>query len=128
MAEASAERLFGELRRLVVARGALAGVELADRLGLLRAVLPELHDLHDVEQSRYHHLDVYGHTIEVLAHQIELEGTARGGVRGARAGAARRAARSRSRTSSRAARRSGSARCSTTWASRPRAACARTAG
>ena len=71
--EASPERLFGELRRLIVARGALAGVTLADRLGLLGAVLPELHDLHDVEQSGYHHKDVYGHTIEVLAHQIELE-------------------------------------------------------
>ncbi|MBN1529851.1 MAG: HDIG domain-containing protein [Thermoleophilaceae bacterium] len=72
--EASAERIFGELRRLVVAPGAVAGLELADRLGLLRAVLPELDDLHDVDQSRYHHLDVYGHTIEVLARQIELEG------------------------------------------------------
>ena len=51
-----------------------AGLELADRLGLLRVVLPELHDLHDVEQSGYHHLDVYGHTVEVLARQIELEG------------------------------------------------------
>jgi putative nucleotidyltransferase with HDIG domain len=72
--EASAERVFGELRRLVSAPGALAGVELADRLGLLRAVLPELSDLHDVEQSGYHHLDVYGHTVEVLARAIELEG------------------------------------------------------
>ena len=71
---ASAERVFGELKRLVSAPGALEGVTLADRLGLLRVVLPELHDLHDVEQSGYHHLDVYGHTVEVLAHQIELEG------------------------------------------------------
>ena len=72
--EASAERVFGELKRLVSAPGALEGVALADRLGLLQVVLPELHDLHDVEQSGYHHLDVYGHTVEVLAHQIELEG------------------------------------------------------
>ena len=72
--EASAERIFGELRRLVVAPGAVAGLELADRLGLLRAILPELHDLHDVDQSRYHHLDVDGHTLEVLDRQIELEG------------------------------------------------------
>ena len=71
--EASAERIFGELRRLVIAPGAVAGLELADRTGLLRAVLPELHDLHDVDQSRYHHLDVYGHTIEVLASLIDLE-------------------------------------------------------
>jgi poly(A) polymerase len=72
--EAAGERVFGELRRLLIAPGVLAGLELADRLGLVRAVLPEVADLHEVEQSHYHHLDVYGHTIEVLERQIELEG------------------------------------------------------
>jgi poly(A) polymerase len=72
--EASGERVFAELRRLVIAEGALSGLRLADRLGLLRAVLPELADLHEVEQSQYHHLDVYEHTLEVLAQQIEIEG------------------------------------------------------
>jgi putative nucleotidyltransferase with HDIG domain len=74
VAEASQERVFAELRRLVISDGALAGVELADRLGLMRAVLPEVAALHGVEQSQYHHLDVYGHTIEVLERQIGLEG------------------------------------------------------
>ena len=73
VAQAAGERVFAELRRLVIADGALAGLALADRLGLLKAVLPELTDLHDVEQSRYHHLDVYDHTLEVLAKQIDLE-------------------------------------------------------
>jgi poly(A) polymerase len=73
VADAAGERIFAELRRLVIADGALTGVELADRLGLLRAVLPELSELHDVEQSRYHHLDVYNHTLEVLAMQIDME-------------------------------------------------------
>lgn len=72
--EVSAERVFAELKGLLAADGALRGMELADRLGLLRAVLPELSDLHDVEQSHYHHLDVYEHTLEVLRQQIELEG------------------------------------------------------
>jgi poly(A) polymerase len=74
VASAAGERIFAELRRLLIADGALTGVALADRLGLLRAVLPELTDLHDVEQSHYHHLDVYDHTLEVLAMQIDLEG------------------------------------------------------
>jgi putative nucleotidyltransferase with HDIG domain len=74
VADAAGERVFAELRRLVIADGALAGLALADRLGLLRSVLPEVADLHDVEQSHYHHLDVYDHTVEVLAKQIELEG------------------------------------------------------
>jgi poly(A) polymerase len=72
--QAAGERVFGELRRLVIAERALEGLDVADRLGLLRAVLPELAALHGVEQSRYHHLDVYDHTREVLAQAIELEG------------------------------------------------------
>jgi poly(A) polymerase len=73
-AEAAGERVFAELRRLVIADAAVAGLQLADRLGVLAAVLPELVELHDVEQSHYHHLDVYGHTLEVLEQQIEVEG------------------------------------------------------
>jgi len=79
--EASGERVFAELRRLVLAPGAVEGLALADRLGLLHAVLPELSDLHDVEQSHYHHKDVYGHTLEVLERLIELEDEAGGELR-----------------------------------------------
>jgi putative nucleotidyltransferase with HDIG domain len=71
--ETSAERIYAELRRLVVADGVLAGLELADRTGLVRAVLPEVAELHDVEQSHFHHLDVYDHTLEVLSRAIVLE-------------------------------------------------------
>ena len=78
---ASGERIFAELRRLVLAPGAVQGLALADRLGLLHAVLPELSDLHDVEQSHFHHKDVYGHTLEVLERLIEIEGKAEGDLR-----------------------------------------------
>jgi poly(A) polymerase len=71
--EASPERVFAELRRLVIADGAVRGIEAADRTGLLAAVLPEVVELHGVEQSRYHHLDVFGHTVEVLERQVEIE-------------------------------------------------------
>ncbi len=37
------------------------------------AVLPELHELRGVEQNPYHHLDVYGHTIEVLERLLAVE-------------------------------------------------------
>ncbi|MEA2361723.1 MAG: poly(A) polymerase [Thermoleophilaceae bacterium] len=73
VADAAGERVFGELRRLVIAGGALPGLELADRLDVLDAVLPELTALHGVGQSDYHHLDVYDHTLEVLAQLIEVE-------------------------------------------------------
>jgi len=79
--EASGERIFAELRRLVLAPGAVRGLALADRLGLLHAVLPELSDLHDVEQSAYHHKDVYGHTLEVLERLIQIESEAEGELR-----------------------------------------------
>ena len=81
VSEASGERVFAELRRLLVAPKALEGLALADRLGLVRAVLPELADLHDVDQSHYHHLDVYGHTVEVLERLIELESDANAELR-----------------------------------------------
>jgi putative nucleotidyltransferase with HDIG domain len=81
VSEASGERVFAELRRLLVAPGAVEGLAVADRTGLVRAVLPELADLHDVEQSHFHHLDVYGHTLEVFERLIALESEASGEVR-----------------------------------------------
>ena len=44
-----------------------------DELGATAVVLPELEALRGVEQSRYHHLDVYGHTLEVLDRAVELD-------------------------------------------------------
>ena len=38
-----------------------------------RAVLPELEALRGVEQNPNHHLDVHGHTLEVLAQLLEVE-------------------------------------------------------
>jgi tRNA nucleotidyltransferase/poly(A) polymerase len=71
--KASPERVFAELRRLVIADRVLEGLALADRLGLIAAVLPELAALHGVEQSHFHHLDVHGHTLEVLREQLKIE-------------------------------------------------------
>jgi poly(A) polymerase len=66
------ERTFAELRSLLCASDALAGLALMDELGATSAVLPELAALHGVAQSEYHHLDVYGHTSAVLAETIAL--------------------------------------------------------
>ena len=74
LTEPSPERVFAELRRLVIASGVIGGLELGERLGVLEAVLPEIAALRGIEQSRFHHLDVYEHTLEVLRRQIELEG------------------------------------------------------
>jgi putative nucleotidyltransferase with HDIG domain len=69
----SAERIFDELRALVGSQAPLAGIERLSSLGLLEVVLPELAALQGIEQTKYHHKDVYGHTLEVLERTIELE-------------------------------------------------------
>jgi tRNA nucleotidyltransferase/poly(A) polymerase len=71
--ETSPERIWAELRRLVIADRVLDGLALADRVGLTEAVLPELASLRGVEQSHFHHLDVHDHTLEVLCEQLRLE-------------------------------------------------------
>ena len=69
----SPERCYYELRALVSSRAPLAGLELMDRAGLVAALLPELEALKGVEQNPYHHLDVWGHTLEVLGRLVEIE-------------------------------------------------------
>jgi putative nucleotidyltransferase with HDIG domain len=69
----SGERVFMELRRILASPRALEGMALMDSLGIVAAVLPELDALRGVQQSRYHHRDVYGHTLEVLEHTIALQ-------------------------------------------------------
>jgi putative nucleotidyltransferase with HDIG domain len=71
--EAAGERIFAELRRIVVAPRAADGLQLASDLNVLGAVLPELEALHGIEQSHFHHLDVYHHTIEVLNSLTQVE-------------------------------------------------------
>jgi poly(A) polymerase len=72
LADVSAERVFMELRRILASPLALSGLEMLGELGATAVVLPELEALRGVEQSRYHHRDVYGHTLEVLERTIEL--------------------------------------------------------
>jgi putative nucleotidyltransferase with HDIG domain len=73
LAGVAAERVFGELKRIVASERALAGLELAGELGLTAVVLPELDALAGVGQSNFHHRDVHGHTLEVLGGAITLE-------------------------------------------------------
>ena len=66
------ERVWAELRRIIVSDRVLAGLDLMDELGLMAVVLPEFAALHGVEQSQFHHLDVHGHTCAVLAETIRV--------------------------------------------------------
>ncbi len=70
--EVSGERVFVELRRILATPHARQGIETMGAIGATAAVLPELEELRGVEQSRFHHLDVYEHTLEVLQGAVEL--------------------------------------------------------
>jgi poly(A) polymerase len=67
------ERSYYELRRLVSSPDPLAGIHLMDEVGLVAELLPELEALKGVEQNPYHHLDVWGHTLEVLEQLLGME-------------------------------------------------------
>jgi putative nucleotidyltransferase with HDIG domain len=71
--ESAGERQLGELRLLISGADPLRGLELLDELGATAGVLPELEALRGVEQNPNHHLDVHGHTLEVLRNVLEIE-------------------------------------------------------
>jgi putative nucleotidyltransferase with HDIG domain len=67
------ERVFEELKRILCADGAVRGLQLMDELQITPVVLPELSEQRGIEQSRFHHLDVYAHTLAVVGETIDLE-------------------------------------------------------
>ena len=71
--DVSSERVFAELKRVVAADRVRDGLALMDRLALTEHVLPELAALRGVEQNRYHHLDVFDHTMAVLDETLALQ-------------------------------------------------------
>jgi putative nucleotidyltransferase with HDIG domain len=75
LAQVAPERVFAELKRIVIADRALDGLALMDEIGATDVVLPEVSHMRGVEQSVYHHLDVYEHTRAVVQGVIDLERT-----------------------------------------------------
>ncbi len=67
------ERVFAELKRILAVQDVTGSLRRMDALGLTAAILPELAAMHGVEQNRYHHADVHGHTIEVLEQTLALQ-------------------------------------------------------
>ncbi|MBV9367426.1 MAG: HD domain-containing protein [Solirubrobacterales bacterium] len=72
LAQVAPERIFAELKRVLVSDRPLQGLGLMDQVRATEVVLPELTAMRGVEQSPYHHLDVYEHTRSVLAETIAL--------------------------------------------------------
>ncbi|HEX4753195.1 MAG TPA: HD domain-containing protein [Solirubrobacterales bacterium] len=72
-AEPAGERQLAELRQLLGGPDPLGGLALLDDLHLTAVVLPELEGTKGVGQGPNHHLDVHGHTLEVLERILEIE-------------------------------------------------------
>ena len=72
-ADPAGERQLAELRQLLGGPDPLRGLALLGELELTAVVLPEVENLRGVEQGPNHHLDVYGHTLAVLEHTLEVE-------------------------------------------------------
>jgi putative nucleotidyltransferase with HDIG domain len=66
IARVAAERVFGELKRVISADAVRRGLAVMEDYGLTPVVLPELSALRGIEQSPFHHADVHDHTLEVL--------------------------------------------------------------
>jgi poly(A) polymerase len=71
--EVAPERVLAELKRILSAPGPHLGLAALEETEALQAILPEVAALHGVEQSRFHHLDVYQHTLLVLEELERLE-------------------------------------------------------
>lgn len=69
----AAERVFAELCAILSCDAPQAGMATVAELGGEAVLLPELAALRGVEQTRYHHLDAHGHTLEVLQRTAELQ-------------------------------------------------------
>jgi poly(A) polymerase len=69
----SPERVFAELKRVIASPRVIDGLRLMERHGVLEAALPEVAALRGVEQSVYHHLDVYEHTLATLAAVVAIQ-------------------------------------------------------
>jgi len=67
------ERSFAELRRIIICPRVVAGLRLLGELEITPVLLPELAALRGVEQSHYHHLDVYEHTLAVVDQAVQLQ-------------------------------------------------------
>jgi tRNA nucleotidyltransferase/poly(A) polymerase len=69
---APGERLMEEVARMLRLPRPWRGFERLDDIGVLGALVPELESARGLAQSPYHHLDVLGHTLEVVRHVSEI--------------------------------------------------------
>jgi len=62
----SAQRQRDELTKILVSEQPARGIKLLDELNLLPFLIPELEKLKGLQQGKYHNLDAFEHTLQVL--------------------------------------------------------------
>ncbi len=72
-AEPAGERVLAEFGQLMASAAPVSGLQAMDDLGLYESVFPEIAAIKGVVQGPNHHLDVYGHTVEVLEGILRIE-------------------------------------------------------
>jgi len=68
LARVSGERLRDELSVVLAVRAAAAALRDLAAWGALKVVLPEVDALRGIEQTPYHHLDAFEHTLEAITY------------------------------------------------------------
>ncbi len=72
------ERITEELFKILNSKVAFKTFKEMDRLGVLDEIMPQIKNMRGVNQGPYHHLDVFGHSMEALRQiEIALEETKR---------------------------------------------------
>jgi len=66
------ERVLGEMRLIAQEDEAWRGIDVLDEIGVLGVLVPDLEEGRGLEQTPYHHLDVLGHTLEVVRYACEI--------------------------------------------------------
>lgn len=66
--QVAGERIWTELKQILLNQNSAAFIRQLDELGVLTRIFPEIEAMKGCRQNAYHHLDVWPHTMEVLAH------------------------------------------------------------
>jgi tRNA nucleotidyltransferase (CCA-adding enzyme) len=73
MKKISRERVRDELSRLLLSKNPMQGIFMAQKLGLLRYMIPELEEGIGAAQNQAHSFDVFEHSLRTLQHAADRE-------------------------------------------------------
>ncbi len=66
LSQVAIERVRDEFNKILVSPQAVRGIQLLQEYGFLQVFAPEISAMFKFEQNRFHHLDLFDHTMEVV--------------------------------------------------------------